>query len=308
PQNFKTDTVKAIGDTSINQLRIKLSTSFGQSLLAKDTIITDSAFKVLSPGFALVPALTGNALSYFGLADANTKLAIYYKYKRSGLSDTSAINYFKLNIISATANNIVRDHTGSEVAKYNIPVHPAAGDDFIYIQTTPGTYAEIKIPKLDTLSNRIIHRAELIMDQIPPLSTDPFTPPNLLYLDLKEKDSSYRPIPCDYEVINGQPNIFNFGGYKTTVKDPISGKDIARYSFNLSRYVQKIVTNKRINSTLRLRAPDYVRTLVGIIDDCNQGIPPLYYPYNELGVGRVKLGGGANATYKMRLRIIYSNL
>ncbi|MDQ6755440.1 MAG: DUF4270 domain-containing protein, partial [Bacteroidota bacterium] len=42
PQNFKTDTVKAIGDTSINQLRIKLSTSFGQSLLAKDTIITDS--------------------------------------------------------------------------------------------------------------------------------------------------------------------------------------------------------------------------------------------------------------------------
>ena len=307
-----TYTPKNLSDTI--QLRIKLSNTFFQSFIAQDSsnslnaFRSDSLFRNSFKGFAIIPDKTGNCLSYFNLADTNTKLAIYYKYKRTGLSDTSDVSNFRLNTAANSANTIVRDHANSELLKYNIKVHPPAGDDFIYIQTTPGTYADITIPALTGLSNRIIARAELIMDQIPQLPGDPFVAPNLLYLDLRFTDSIYRPIPCDFVAPGGQPDILTFGGFKKTVKDALSGKDIARYTFNISRYVQKIVTNKRLNSALRLRAPDYIRNSSLIIDDCNQGLPALYYPYNILAYGRVKLGGGSNANYKMKLRIIYSNL
>ena len=310
PKRVALDTVKAPGDTSTNQLRIKLSAALGQLFLSQDSsansiFFSDSLFKAAFKGFAITPGNTGNALSYFSITDSKTKLAIYYKYKRAGLSDTSGVTNFNLNPGSVSANNIVRNHSGSELSQHTN--HPPAGDDLIYIQTTPGAYAEIKIPGLDNLSNRIIHRAELVMDQVAPLPTDPFAPPTILYLDLKVNDTLYRPIPCDFAILNSQPNITTFGGFKTAAKDPFVN-NIARYTFNISRYVQKIVTNKRINSTLRLRAPDYITSLITSVDECNQRLLPFIYPYNQLAFGRVKLGGGSNINYRMRLRIIYSNL
>ena len=306
------DTVRSFGDTSAKpqQLRIKLSNAFGQSLLAQDSVGThpfssDTAFKKYFPGFAITPNNTGNALSYFSITDPNTRLAIYYKYKRTGLLDTAVVTNFGLHFGGASANNIVRNHTGAELSQFL--AHPLAGDSLIFIQTTPGSYAQLTIPGLSGLSNRIIHRAELIMDQVTPLPTDPFATPNILYLDLKYDDASYRPIPCDFSFSSGQPNIATFGGFKTTVKDPF-GNNIARYTFNISRYVQKIVTNKRTNSVLRLRAPDYITSSIGYVDDCNLFVPAFLSPYNQLAYGRVKLGGGNNTNYKMRLRIIYSNL
>jgi hypothetical protein len=49
-------------------------------------------------------------------------------------------------------------------------LHAAAGSPVAatigYIQKTPGTFAMIKIPGIARLSNRIVHRAELIVEQI----------------------------------------------------------------------------------------------------------------------------------------------
>jgi hypothetical protein len=312
PQKLK-DSVKGFEENSANELRIKLDNSFAAAILSQDTTTgfkSDSAFKDFFRGFAIVPdvAFGGNALTYYSIADTNTKLAIYFRYPKDSKTDTAVIK-FPFTVTSASANSVVRNHTGAELASH--VSHPAEGDDVVYIQTTPGSYAELKIPGLSGLSNRIIHRAELKMQQVySPLAVDAFlTPPSILYLEQKINDTTYRPIPCDFSLASGQINFgrFGFGGLRTDAKD-FAGNNISTYTFNISRYVQKIVTNKITNTTLKLSAPYFVTSRNAFVDECGQGVSPFNFLINQLAAGRVKLGGGNNANYKMQLRIIYSKL
>jgi hypothetical protein len=312
PKNLK-DTFKGFEENSPKELRIKLNNSFGETLLSRDSATgfgSDSLFKAFFKGFAIVPDINfgGNALTYYSLADTNTKLAVYFKYSADSKVDTTVIN-FRLTSSSATTNNIVRNHAGAEITSHLS--HPPAGDDVIYIQASPGTYAELKIPGLTGLSNRIIHRAELVMEQVHSFdATDGyFTPPSILYLEQKVSDTTYRPIPCDFNTLSGQPNFgrFGFGGGRTTAKD-FGGNPISTYTFNMTRYVQKIVTNGITNTTLKLSAPDYIVNRNNYIDECGQPVLSFNYPINNVTVGRIKLGGGNNQNYPMRLRIVYSNL
>jgi len=75
--------------------------------------------------------------------------------------------------------------------------------------------------------------------------------------------------------------------------------------FNISRYIQSIVTRHVANDTLRLYAPlrtrVYNSTLHGYLDvNVNRAI----------ATGRIVLGGGsyADTTMQLRLRIVYSDL
>ncbi|MFX5945148.1 DUF4270 family protein, partial [Acinetobacter baumannii] len=79
--------------------------------------------------------------------------------------DTS-VTYLKFSSLSSgVANFITRNRTGSEIAnRLNNASRP---DSLVYVQTTPGTFVQIRIPSLGSLSNRIIHRAELIAEQVP---------------------------------------------------------------------------------------------------------------------------------------------
>ena len=311
PKKLGTDSVKSKdGDTAVNQLRIKLTTAFGQSLLAQDTIKTDTLFMNFFKGFAIVPNNSGNALSYFGITDVATKLVVYYKYKRSNLPDTTGYKKFGLFNGDRSANNIARDHSSGEIKNFSNGNSNPAGDNFIYIQSSPGSYAELKIPGLTGLSNRIVHRAELIIDQAySPLPLNQFfTPPAFLFLDIKDTGKNYLPIPCDFNANGGSPDLVSFGGFKTTAKDA-SGNTIARYTFNISRFVQKIITNRRTNSIVRLSAPNYVSTPVGYYDDCLQVVPPLFFALNNIAFGSVKFVGGtttSTSVNRIRLRIIYS--
>jgi len=316
PERLK-DSVKVKPDTTTGELRIKLSNTFGQRLLSQDSstaFSSDTTFKKFLKGFAIVPntAFGGNAITYFGMFDNNTKLNVYFHYRPAASNkDSSILATFKTTLgLTATANNITRNHSGSAVASWVAGGPRPSGDSLIYIQTTPGTYAEIKIPVLSTLSNRIIHKAELIIDQVYAPPSDPdkyFYPPNYVYLDLKDTGTTYRNIPCDLNATSGRPDLENFGGVRKTVKDKF-GNDITRYTFDISRYVQKIVTTHRINGTLRLRAPDYISTAFGYLDDCGFFSPILNYPINDPVLGRVKLGGGNNTNYPMKLRVIFSKL
>lgn len=304
------DSIKAFRDTSKNQLRIRLSNTFGQTLLAMDSIRTDSLFKDFFKGFAIVPDNLGNALTYYSLVDGKTKLAIYYKIKRANLLDSQIVVNFGLLPGDKSANNIVRNRSGAEVVNFSNANSNPAGDNFVYIQTAPGTFAELKIPGLTGLSNRIIHRAELIMEQVASTSTldQFFTAPNFLFLDVRDSiNGAFRPVPCDFRFVEGRPDIANFGGFKTFLNGA-PGTSIATYTFNISRYVQKIITNNKFIPTLRLSAPNYVRTAQGYIDECNIPVPPLFFAANNVAMGRVKLVGGSFSPNRIRLRIIYSKI
>ena len=309
------DSVVAVNERGVKQLRIRLSTAFGQTLLNQDSSTgfkSDSAYKVFLRGFAIAPDVSygGNAITYFNIADTNSRLAIYYHYLDTTMKP--AVTNFRLsngpNSYSQSATYVRRVRGNSAITNF-LSGNPN-GDSEIFLQTTPGTYALLKTPDLSRVSNRIIHRAELIIDQIySPSPTDVyFTTPNFLYLDIADTSNSFRPELCDFNVSStGGPNFNTFGGYRTSATD-FQGHTISRYTFNISRYVQNVITKQVPARTFRLSAP-YIITSGPFTELlCNQATPGLNIALNEPVIGRVRVGGGNNANYRMRLHIIYSRL
>src|SRR5204863_10110137 len=110
--------------------------------------------------------------------------------------------YFFPNIDTAIskspqANYLQRDSSGSELVSRE--------PDALYILSTPGTYAKLSIPALDTFKNCIVHRAEIVLEQV--RSSNPaiaevdkvLTPPYYMYIDLYDTVSSnpFKPVYFD---------------------------------------------------------------------------------------------------------------
>ena len=222
----------------------------------------------------------------------------------------TAIYDFACTGSSGHANSIIRERGSSEITN-NIS-HPAQGNDFVYIQTSPGSFANLTIPGLTGLSNRIIHRAELIAEQNYSANTldNYLTAPQLLYLDTKDTSTSgkYIPIPCDFTYFSSQPNFKIFGGIRQSANDAM-GNQINKYVFNISRYVQTIVTKGSNNAVLRLRAPYNIYNPTSYVDRCNQGIAAFNFTVNNIAEGRIKLNGTQPLSpQRMRLHVVYSIL
>ena len=82
-------------------------------------------------------------------------------------------------------------------------------------------------------------------------------------------------------------------------------KSDGTYRFNVTRYIQGILTRKEPNDTLRIYAP--LRTT---LYDASRGFKVTLPVSNRIAEGRVVLAGGNHPDPKLRLRlrIIYSNL
>ncbi len=291
------DTVTLIRGTDTTQVnnvvRIKLDNSLGVRFAQYDTTNgykNDSLFRTLFAGLAIKADPVGNALSYFDLSDfTNTKLTVYFRY---GKNDTTSFDYY--HALEGQTNYIDRQNGGNYLAYLN----NGAGDK-IYLQSAPGSYVSIKIPALDTFSNKVIHRAEIVATKIPSASDDIFTVPSELILDRKNKGNPDTAFMLQNDLIadvSGSVGFSSFGG--TLLSDNT-------FRFNISRYVQGIITRHEPNDTLRIYAP--LRTN---LFNSNFNIPLSLSILEAIAKGRVVLGGGsyADSTMRLRLRIIYSNL
>jgi hypothetical protein len=319
------DSVKAFQDTTKNQLRIKLDNSFGVRLLLYDTAAgvnnaysSDSAFKSKFKGFALKSTSGGNAIMGFNLQGVNTKLAIYYKYAHGkGLSDLdTTVSYFAFKPYtsyilagSGSHNYIGRDYSGSQLQTAQGGTTP---DPFVYIQNTPGSFATLKIPFLGNLNNRVVHRAELIVEEAYDPSDAIFTPPQYMYLDVFEPTlSKYMIMPYDLVFDGtGSLNLGSFGVGPINALDG-GGNLIKTWKFNLSRYVQHVVNNTDSVYNMRLFSPlftvDQYRPSISSTPTAQQvNINATY------AKGRVRLVGNTGLLdpnpHRMRLRIVYSKL
>lgn len=312
------DSVFARKDTTTNQLRIRLDDSFGQRLLNYDSTsgtngayLSDSAFKTKFKGFALRSMSSGNAVMGFDLGGVNTKLAIYYRYpKAGGLGRDTLVDYFRFTTLSAAANYIERNHTIGEISTVQGPTE----DNLLYIQNTPGSFARIKIPDLLTIGNRLIHRAELIVEQVHDNNnTDTIFPaPEFLYLDAFDPTiilpkKQFRTIPYDLVYDGSDYNRSSFGSYPINTVDG-SGNKIKVWKFNISRYVQHVLTGTSSLYDLRLSAPYSVRSEYGTPPLVSDQTLVLFPNLNGIVKGRVRVGGGNHSTQKMRLRLIYSKI
>jgi hypothetical protein len=280
-----------------NVVRIRLDNSLGIRFSQYDTIqgpnggfYSDSIFKTLFRGFSVKADPTGNALSYFSLSDfTNTRLTVYFTY---GSTDTSSFDFYHLT--KGQSNYVNRENGGNYLAYLN----NGAGDK-IYLQSSPGSYVAIKIPALDTFGNKTIHRAELVAVKIPSAGDNIFAAPGQLMLDRTNSNTPDTIFMFEKDLVadgSGNLGFSSFGGVlrpDNTVR------------FNVSRYIQSVVTRHVANDTLRLYAPLRTRVfnsaLHGYLDvNINRAI----------ATGRLVLGGGsyADSTMQLRLRIIYSDL
>lgn len=308
-------------DSVVRQIRIKLSSAFLAAFVAGDSASdkpnnffhSDSLFEEKYKGFAIVSEgnSDANGLFYISLTDVATRLEVFYVAGNGGKLDT-AFSSFPLSVgnslsvsPSANANYLVRDTSSSEFP--NSP-DPTA----LYIQSTPGSAINLRIPRLDTLSNRVIHRAEIILEQVPGTALDNvLMPPAYLYLDIIDDTANpkkYKPLyydlsPNEFYNPDNSTNFFPtggidqayYGGYLRSTTDGAGTRYY--YTFNLTRYVQNLVTKRTTNYKFRVLAP-YTLT---------------YYGYNltyknNLAAGRIKIGKGNNPAYPLRMRIVWSKI
>jgi hypothetical protein len=304
------DTLAHYHELGTYQVRIRLNNSFGQRLLNFDSTIysNDSVFNKITKGFIVQPEQTGNALLLVNLLDTATHLSLYYRHLKSdGGYDTLTTRFFPNQLTSASSNTIIHNYQGSQIPAY-FPPNPAPQDSLILIQTSPGTYAKLKVPGLAGLPNMIVHRAEFLMEQVPDLNsiTDTYlTAPNL-FLAAYSQDSARRfAIPYDI-IFNGNSisNLASFGVLPVPKTDRASGRIISSYNFEITRYVQSIVTRQNTVHDFVVWAP--YNAYINPVEQTNFVLPIATPALNAAGIGRIRLGGGNNTQHKMRLHIVYS--
>ena len=307
------DSVYLRRQTLAKQLRIRLSNDFGNQLLKADSadgqpFASDSLFREFFKGFAIVPETSGagsqaNALMSFALSDTNTHLVLHYRVQKNGTPDTTSRKFkFNSSALSANANRIERDMTGSEIERF--VGKPSNGDSLIYIQTSPGSYAKVNMPSLTGFKaakgNVMIHLAELIIDQVPSANQsldNILEPPPLLYLDFYDSTTKNQLPFLNDAVATGSYDPSLFGGI--IGKAPNAGANPhAQYRIFITRHVQGIITRNIANPVLTLYSRYQVfYSSLGL----NFNVNPLAY-------GRIRLGGGNHSTKRMRLRIVYTKI
>ncbi len=308
-------------ENASRQIRLRLNNSVANELLkvydSNGAYRNDTTFRNTFPGFALSTNASDNhnALIRTSLLDSNTKLALYYSTSATGsvVRDT-LVTHFRFSYYTAqNANFIQRNRAAAEIARH---LNGFAKDSLVYVQTSPGTMVKIKVPGLKTFKNKIIHRAELIAEQVPDdarlSTTDRFmTAPNFLFLGVYDTATKQlRTVPNDYQGSSNPQLLGQFGGQKIT-KSLHGYNNVATYNFNVSRYVQGLISRTDSLFDFRLFAP---------VNDSVKFVQP--YPYNKIQTtdflttalgnqaanGRVRLGGGSHSKFRMRLRIYYTNL
>jgi hypothetical protein len=280
-----------------NVVRIRLNNSLGTKLanMSTDSAVggysNDSVFHTQFNGLAIKSGTSGNALSYFDLSDTETKLIVYYRYSLGGKDTTGIVQY---EHVTNGQTNYVNVQPGGNWA--SSLTNSAA--DRVYIQSSPsGSYASIVIPGLNSFGNKVIHRAEIIASKLPSASDNTFTPPFRLLLDrIRHNGDSAYLLEKDLLLGNdGSVGYVNFGG---TISNNL-------YRFNVTRYVQSIVTKHEQNDTLRLWAPLRALEYSSALGTYVGSLPV----NNVVANGRVVLGGGnyPDSNSRLRLRIVYSN-
>lgn len=289
------------GDTFkvANVVRIKLNNALGTKLAQMDTVSSgggyhsDSLFKTIFNGLAIKADNSGNALSYFSLTDTATKIIVYYRYNLNGKDTTGIVQYYHSSTIGQS--NYVNVQPGASWA--SALNNPSA--DKVYIQSSPsGSYASIVIPGLDSMSNKVIHRAEIIATRVPSASDNIFTPPPRLFLDRIRTGAVDSALIFEKDLLIGSDGSINFTSFGGTLSNNT-------YRFDISRYLQGIITSHRRSDTLRLWAPIEAYEKNAVLYSSS----PL--PINgRVAQGRVVLGGGTyfDPSSRLRLRIVYSKL
>lgn len=226
---------------SNQQIKVLMSTNLGQYFLDADeeNYIDNEAFQSFFKGLYIScdQVLTGGILLEI-LTNANSKLSLYY---HTDLAD-SLVYDFEIDNNADKMTNWSHVHTSEIeflIGQENIPLG--------YVQGGVGLRTYIDLPDLSAIkdSNFVIHKAELVLPYLLPENHDIYTLPDRLGLAGVNDEGKL-------EVLNEDQNIQG-SAYFDGSRDEIN----QIYSFNIARYVQKVVAES-YTSRLAIYVPTSV--------------------------------------------------
>lgn len=316
----KTIAVKGDTQTVANILRIPIDPALGMRFAQYDTATVytasrrDSAFQQVFNGLMVKvddASPSKSAISYYSLSNENTKMTFYFRVKKNGIIDTLATDFVFAQTLTlggktyAVSANTIHRTPGHEYANLS-PTIPVTDPEKLYIQSTPGSYAILTVPGLKGLDNRLIHRAELALFREDAPGNDIYSDPDLLFLDLIDSANNRFLTVRDDFIYNTQSATYDYSLFGGFLKND-------KYFFNLTRYVQNIVTNTDTSFSMRLYAPRRVSDYYVYPKEFGN-IPytrTIFAVNSNIAKGRVVLTGGGDPALKpraARLRIIYSKI
>ena len=302
--------IKKGKDTVIiqNQLRLRLDTSVLNSRFknydtsANGAYKNDSIFRANFKGMAIkVVGGDEKALTYINFSNSDLSgLEFYVRYRLYGVWDTTVV---KFGVNSRIAANLVkRNHSAEFLNNMGTPP-PTANKEKLYIQSSPGSYASVRVKGLDTLKNNIINRAELVIHAVPSQGDNYIQKPRVMFCDAIDSNRNiFRTIPIDFLIEQGTYSADAFGGIFKSEKT----------FFNMTRYVQGIVTRKDSIYSFRIYAPYSTNPRLSL-----GGTTETYYPFgfalyvnSPISYGRVVVGGGnhPDPSKRMKMRIVYTKI
>jgi hypothetical protein len=225
-------------------LRIKINNSVGNTILdLKQTILRDSSlFKNAFPGILIENATNaGKAMAEIDISSGFSALAIFYKDKNGDAKDmklfTSILNY-NTGSNSTRVNGVNLFTNSFASAVQNTVTSGLVSDSVNYVLGQAGTLLRISLPTLNNVGRVAVNKATILLSQIQ-ANTSPLTTP--FYLVLLKRNAAGN--------IDILPTGDGVGILDTTTTDDFGNK-IARYSFNVSKYIQAVAMGNETNSDL----------------------------------------------------------
>lgn len=232
-----TDSAVVLGKKQAPQLRIPLTTAFGNQILLTDSsnLVDNAAFLNFFKGlYVTVSSPSGNGLVYLDVKSGLSGITIFYK------NDTEDSLQLYIPSTGVSVNHIDNDYAGSpaQTAMSSVVAQPGVNS---FIQGGAGTYTRLEVVDLDSFPKNIaVNKAELILTQ----STDTTYLAPLL-LDLFRVSDFDGPVSLEDE------GLSHYGG--TRLVENVNGVSLTRYRFNIKKYFQKLINGVHNNKGFFLK-------------------------------------------------------
>lgn len=302
------ETVSRTDTTGIsNALKIPISNTFAQAILdlpdsiQRDTIEFRNRVKGL---FIENASLNGNAMAEFDFNSIYSGLYIYFKDKHNNNKDIRLQTY-----IYGYINGVVSQKKRS-VNLYQNTLSPqvqstiassAISDSIIYFLGQSGTRVKISLPTIANLGKQTINLATIELTQMEDNSIGSYSKPQSLFLLKRNSSGDLAILPTNEGVA-----IFD-----TTATDDF-GRKITRYRFNITRYMQTLVSGSGTNSDLYITnyPPAGTEVAYNNLSITPKALASATDDYFGYAPERVILAGSNNSNqkYKLKLKLYYTLL
>jgi len=283
-------------------IRIKLNNSLGNTImgLGQNVLRDSSLFKNAFPGVRIDNSTNiGKAMAEVDLSSPLTSIVVFYKDKYNKAKEMrmySAIVKYTNGVAGTRVNgiNLFSNTFSSDVQ--NTITSGLTTDSINYILGQAGTLLKISLPTLTNLGKIAVNKAVISVTQVIQNSNQNFARP--LYFIILKRNT------------DGNLDILSTGD-GGSIADTSSidsyGNKIAKYNFNISKYMQSISVGTTNNTELYLATYRYAGS-DGTVNILNStGTSPINISYSP---SRVIVAGSnySDPKYKMKFNLTYTQI